>query len=128
MARISLRHKPALTLVEDHSATAEWSWFCGHCAAPSASVDPPSPTARVCSSCGFGLLLESRREMVPDARDAFVVIDSSLQVHGVSMRAEILLGVTEEMAINRPVAELLVPADAEAQGPSRFAAAVAEAR
>ena len=34
---------------------------------------------------------------------------------------------TEETAINKPVAELLVPADAEAQGRTGFAAAVAQA-
>ena len=34
---------------------------------------------------------------------------------------------TEEMAVNKPVAELLVPADAEAQGRTGFAAAVAQA-
>jgi PAS domain-containing protein len=75
----------------------------------------------------LGLLLESRRAIVPQARDAFVVIDSTLQVQAVSRRAETLLGVTEAMAVNRPVAELLVPADAEAAGPARFAAAVAGA-
>jgi nucleotide-binding universal stress UspA family protein len=35
--------------------------------------------------------------------------------------------VSEEEAVNRPVAELLVPADAEAQGQAGFAAAIAEA-
>jgi len=33
----------------------------------------------------------------------------------------------EERAVNRPVAELLVPADSEAPGPTGFVAAVAQA-
>ncbi|HEX4008399.1 MAG TPA: hypothetical protein VHX62_00235 [Solirubrobacteraceae bacterium] len=44
-----------------------------------------------------------------------------------SREAQGLLGVTEEMAIDRPVADLLVPADAEAQGRTGFAAAIAMA-
>jgi hypothetical protein len=123
-----ITQRPALRLVEDSSAVAaEWMWFCGHCATPSPKAQPPAPNARVCTACGLGLLLESRRDLAPSARDAFVVIDSSLLVHAVSRCAETLLGVTEELAVNRPIAELLVPADAEAEGSSRFAAAVADA-
>lgn len=80
----------------------------------------------MCPSCGFGLLLESRTDSLPSSKDAFLVIDSSLLVQGVSPAAESLLGVDEDSAVNRPVQDLLVPADAEAQGPSRFASAVAE--
>jgi hypothetical protein len=72
-------------------------------------------------------MLESRKDLVPGARDPFVVVDSSLLVQAVSRHAETLLGVGEELAINRPITELLVPADAEAQAGSRFAAAVADA-
>ena len=41
-----------------------------------------------------------------------------LLVQAMSRRAELLLGLTEDRAINRPVAELLVPADAEARAPT----------
>jgi hypothetical protein len=71
-------------------------------------------------------MLETRADSIPGNRDAFMVIDSSLLVQGVSPAAETLLAVDEASAVNRPVQELLVPADAEAQGPSRFASAVAE--
>jgi hypothetical protein len=81
----------------------------------------------VCPSCQFGLLLETRSDTIPSGKDAFLVIDAGLLIQGVSSEAETLLGVTEALAVNRPVHELVVPADAEAQGPSRFAAAVAEA-
>jgi PAS domain-containing protein len=107
--------------------TVEWSWFCGHCAAPAPGSAPPAPTARVCRACGLGLLLETRREVLPTDRDAFLVIDSALSVQAMSRRAQTLLAVTEEEAVNRPVIEFLVPADAEAQGPSGFAASIVQA-
>lgn len=120
--------RPALRLVEGAASQAvEWAWFCGHCAAPAPKDEAPAPTARVCRSCGLGLLLETRREIVPTERDAFLVIDSSLLIQAMSRRAQALLAVTEEQAINRPVAELVVPADAEAQVAAGFAAAIADA-
>jgi PAS domain-containing protein len=81
----------------------------------------------VCSSCGLGLLLETREDAVPQADDAFLVVDSGLLVQAMSREAQALLGIEEEVAIDTPIAELLVPADAEAQGRTGFAAAVAEA-
>jgi PAS domain-containing protein len=121
--------RPALTLVSGgrEPAAENWKWFCGHCAAPSPHGAPPAPTARVCSSCGLGLLLEAREDAVPDASDAFLVVDSRLLVQAMSREAQTLLGLNEEDAVDRPVAELLVPADAEAQGRVGFAASVAQA-
>jgi hypothetical protein len=55
------------------------------------------------------------------------VIDSGLLVHAMSRRAQSLLGVDEELAVNKPVTELLMPADAEAQSRTSFAAAIAQA-
>jgi hypothetical protein len=55
------------------------------------------------------------------------VVDGSLLVQAMSRRAEVLLGMAEDLAVRRPISELLVPADAEAAGQSRFAGAVAEA-
>ena len=121
--------RPALKLVESAAAAEpiEFAWFCGHCAAPSRDDDPPAPMARVCRSCGLGIMLEARADNAPSHRDAFLVIDSSLLVQAMSWRAETMLGVSEDSAINRPVMQLLVPADAEAGGPARFAAALAQA-
>jgi len=70
----------------------------------------------VCQSCGLGLLLEARADVVPTERDAFLVIDSSLLVQAMSRRAQVLLALTEEEAVNRPVSELLVSPDAETEG------------
>lgn len=64
---------------------------------------------------------------MPTDRDAFLVVDSGLLVQAMSKRAQGVLGITEELAIDKPVAELLVPADAEAQRRTGFAAAVAQA-
>lgn len=117
--------RPALRLVQPAEVEpVDFTWFCGHCAAPADGDEPPVPTARVCRSCGLGVMLETRRDTVPSEKDAFLVIDSSLLVQAVSWRAETLLGVTEDTAVNRPVVELLVPADAEAGRPSRFADAL----
>ncbi len=119
--------RPALKLVEGGlDSTATWLWFCGHCAAPSPN-GAPAPSARVCTSCGLGLLLEAREDAVPSDRDAFLVVDSTLSVQAMSREAQSLLGVTEEAAIDRPVAELLVPADTESQGRAGFAGSIAQA-
>lgn len=119
--------RPALRLVEGTaSQTAVWAWFCGHCAAPAPGDEPPAPAARVCPSCGLGLLLEARADAVPSQRDAFLVVDRALLVQAMSRRAQQLLAVSEEEAVNRPISELLVSADAEAPG-SRVATAIADA-
>lgn len=123
-----MTQRPALRLVEGGLDTAvSWEWFCGHCAAPSPTGAAPAPTARVCTSCGLGLLLEAREDAVPDPRDAFLVVDSALLVQAMSKEAQSLLEMSEEVAVNRPVADLLVPADAEAQGRTGFAAAISQA-
>ena len=117
--------RPALRLVQSAAVAepVEYTWFCGHCAAPAPGDQPPAPMARVCRSCGLGVMLETRQDIAPNHRDAFLVIDNSLLVQAMSWRAETLLGVTEDSAVNRPVAQLLMPADAEAGRPARFAAA-----
>lgn len=119
---------PVLRLVHTaETAPEEWGWFCGHCAAPSSGGQAPSPGGRVCASCGFGVMLEARSDIVPKPRDAFLIVDSALSVQGMSREAERLLDVSEEAAVHRPVAELLQTADAEARGRLGFAGAVAEA-
>jgi hypothetical protein len=121
-------NRPALRLVETAAdGAAAWSWFCGHCAAPAPGGYAPVPNARVCRSCGLGLLLEAREDAAPGPKDAFVVVDASLLVHGMSERAEVLLQVREDVAVNRPLAELLVAADAENDSRGGFGAAIADA-
>jgi PAS domain-containing protein len=64
---------------------------------------------------------------VPTDRDAFLVIDPALSVQALSSRAEALLAISEEEAIDRLVFDLLVPADAEVSGPAGLAASIAQA-
>ncbi len=52
------------------------------------------------------------------------MVDSSLLVQGVSRRAERVLAVPEEQAVNRPVAQLLVAADVDPDRPRAFADAI----
>lgn len=123
-----MNQRSALTLVSGGRDTPEtFRWFCGHCAAPSPGGAAPPPTARVCTRCGLGLLLETREDAVPDPRDAFLVVDSRLLVQAMSREAQTLLGLAEEDAVDRPVSELLVPADAEGEPRGGLAAAIAEA-
>jgi hypothetical protein len=70
--------------------------------------------------------METRADVVPDRQDAFLVIDAALSVQAMSRRAEALLDVREELAVNRPVAELLVPAAAEAGASAGFAATIVD--
>jgi hypothetical protein len=126
----SIESRPALRLIAGafHKApVVEWAWFCGHCAAPPRIDTAPAPTARVCPSCGLGLLLRAPRDAVPSQRESFVVIDSALLVQAVSRRAEKLLVVREDTVVGRPLAELLVSADAEAEAAGGLALAVIDA-
>jgi PAS domain-containing protein len=116
--------QPQLRLVHDAEADHPgWIWFCGRCA--SAREDSPAPAARVCPACGWGLLLETRRDLAPAALDAFLVLDGTLRVQALSRGAERLLGVEEESAVNRSVNELLVGADAEPGARGSLAGTVA---
>jgi hypothetical protein len=101
-------------------AAEERVLFCGHC-----GRRPEAETgSRVCPSCGLGLLLASTAEAAPMPGDAFLVIDSTMAVCAVSAAAEALLATCETDAVNHHLTELLVPADAEAQGPTNLAVAV----
>lgn len=87
--------------------------FCGHCgSAPPANAEPAA--SRVCGHCGLGLILQAPSDLAPQAHEPFLVIDSTLSVCAVSARAEELLGTDETLAINRHIAEFVVPADANA--------------
>jgi PAS domain-containing protein len=64
----------------------------------------------------MGLVLQASADLAPAPQDPFMVIDRSLSICALSREGERLLGVSETQAINRHVAEFLVPADAEARG------------
>ncbi len=95
--------------------------FCSHCGARPTDEGGAS---RVCDSCGMGLIIHAEPDVAPGAGDPFLVLDGSLSVCAVSAAAEGLLATRETDAVNRHITELLVPADAEAQGPANLAVAV----
>lgn len=69
-------------------------------------------------------MLEASASVAPRPGGAFLVIDTSMAVCAVSGEAERVLATRETDAVNRHITELLVPADAEAQGPKNLAVAV----
>jgi hypothetical protein len=115
----------ALRLVHSAPAAEERpGWFCGHCAAGAPGGIAPAPTARVCETCGLGLLLETRADGLPEPGDAFLVVDSSLRVQALSNRAERLLEMSEAEAVDRPVVELLASAEGERVGSTQLVEAI----
>jgi hypothetical protein len=112
-----------LTAPVEHEAPAPTVSFCSHCGARPAPAAEPL-RSRVCEACGFGLILESRADVAPEAGDAFLVLDRSLSVCAVSDAAERLLATREPDAVNRHVTDLLMPADAEEQGGESLSLAV----
>lgn len=121
MSNNTLYQRGRLALVpEPASAPVPAISFCSHCGAR-----PSAPSrSRVCASCEMGLVLQAGADIAPPVGGAFIVIDSSLSVCAVSNAAERLLDACETEAVNRHVTELLVPADAEAQGAQNLAVAV----
>jgi len=85
--------------------------FCGHCGEEPGPGRRPAGDSRVCEHCGLGLLLEASPEAAPHPRDPFLVADAGQTVCAVSRHAEELLGVSEPDAVNRPLSDLVVPAD-----------------
>jgi hypothetical protein len=126
MASTQLRSgRPALALVpapEPREPVPSVS-FCSHCGARPAA-DLRGPASRVCGGCELGLILQCDADCAPPPDGAFLVLDASLSVCAVSAAAERLLATNETEAVNRHVTELIVPADAEAQGRENLAAAV----
>jgi hypothetical protein len=127
MSRRSFRGPPALALVPppapELAAPAPTVAFCGHCGSEPRAPEAISPT-RVCADCGLGLLLRCSADVAPATGEAFLVVDDSLSVCAVSATAEKLLATLETDAVNRPITQLVVPADAEGNSGSNLASAI----
>ena len=117
-----MSQRAALRLVPSAPAPAPSVRFCGYCGA-----DCAEPDLRVCPTCALGVILEADPRLAPTGGDPFLVVDSSLCICAVSEGAEALLGVDEPEAVNRHLAEFLVPAAAEARGAADLMALVASA-
>lgn len=108
-----MRRLHALRPVEVDRHGAELVSFCGHCGLrPQPAAMPPA--TRVCGHCGLGLVLQARADVAPRHDEPFLVVDSSLSVCALSAAAETLFAIDETAAVNRHVADFLVPADANA--------------
>lgn len=106
-------HGAPLRVVPDESKEQPHKVFCGHCGRAPELEAMPSQGSRVCSKCGMGLLLQAPAASAPSASDPFLVVDGSLTICALSRQAEKLLGISETEAVNRHVAEFLVPGDTE---------------
>ncbi len=102
-------------------------WFCAYCGRGGTAGDEPDELERVCSQCGFGLLLETVAEVAPAPTDAFLVIDDEFRVVAISHQTEELLGIHERFVVGHPLTELLLPAGPEPCGVSNLMTALAEA-
>ncbi|MGH2840671.1 MAG: PAS domain-containing protein [Solirubrobacteraceae bacterium] len=99
--------------------------FCGHCGL--APTPGTVPSSRVCGHCSLGLVLQASADVAPGLDEPFLVIDSTLSVCAVSARAEELLGIDETQAVNKHVADFLVPADANAPSAANLLALLVDA-
>lgn len=115
--------RPQLRVVASPGAANATAAFCGYCG----TAPDPAAAERICGSCGLGVVLHSEVTLAPAPHSAFLVVDQGLCVGAVSQGAEHLLGTAEPDAVNRHLAELLVPAAAEARGANLLELVVAAA-
>lgn len=121
-----MRRLRALRQVELDERGVEQVAFCGHCGqAPAASTE--AQPSRVCGHCELGLVLRAPADVAPRSDEPFLIIDSTLSVCAVSAGAEELLGIDERRAVNKHVADFLVPADANAPSAENLLALLVEA-
>lgn len=122
---MTARRLRAVRPVEVDGRGLELVAFCGHCGG--APADEVAQQSRVCGHCSLGLVLQAPADVAPRADEPFLVIDSSLSVCAVSAAAEELLGIDETSAVNKHVADFLVPADANAPSADNLLALLVEA-
>ncbi|MEA2223191.1 MAG: hypothetical protein QOH83_1567 [Solirubrobacteraceae bacterium] len=120
-----MRRLRAVRPVEVDERGSELVSFCGHCAMRPEPVAQAQPS-RVCGHCGLGLVLQATVDLAPRPDEPFLVIDTTLSVCAVSAAAEVLLGIDETQAVNKHVADFLVPADANAPSAENLLALLVE--
>jgi len=116
----------ALQSVDAATGDLTMMFFCGRCGMPPA-LALEAPSSRVCGHCGLGLVLQAPADVAPAGDEPFLVVDSTLSVCAVSARAEDLLNTDERHAVDRHVADFLVPADANAPGAENLLVLLVEA-
>lgn len=120
-----MRRLRALRPVEVDDRGLEVVSFCGHCAMAPEPVRH-APPSRVCGHCGLGLVLQASADLAPRHDEPFLVIDNTLSVCAVSAAAEELLDIDETDAVNKHIADFLVPADANAPSAENLLALLVE--
>jgi PAS domain-containing protein len=113
----------SLRVLQRDRSTEPLKVFCGHCGR--SPENESEAESRVCSKCGLGLMLQAPADAAPGPSDPFLVVDGALTICAVSRVAERLLKVSETDAVNRHVAEFLVPADAESSSGESLASLLA---
>lgn len=103
------------------------AWFCGYCGRGGLLVEDRNELERVCSICGFGLVLETSAELAPSPADAFLVVDDALNIEAISHQAEELLGVRERFVVRRPLTDVLAPANHDPHLATKLLEAVGDA-
>jgi hypothetical protein len=120
-----MRRLRAVRPVEVDERGLEVVSFCGHCAMQPEPVAHAQPS-RVCGHCGLGLVLQAGADLAPGRDEPFLIIDTTLSVCAVSAAAEELLDIDETKAVNKHVADFLVPADANAPSAENLLALLVE--
>jgi hypothetical protein len=120
-----MRRLRAVRPVEVDERGLEVVSFCGHCAMAPSPVVAAQPS-RVCGHCGLGLVLQAGADLAPRLDEPFLVIDTTLSVCAVSAAAEELLDIEETKAVNKHIADFLVPADANAPSAENLLALLVE--
>ncbi|MBW3653733.1 MAG: PAS domain-containing protein [Actinobacteria bacterium] len=120
-----MRRLRALRPVEVDERGLDVVSFCGHCAMQPEHLGRAQPS-RVCRHCGLGLVLQATADLAPREDEAFLVVDTTLSVCAVSAAAEELLGIDETLAVNKHIADFLVPADANAPSAENLLALLVE--
>ena len=120
-----MRRLRAVRPVEVDDRGIEVVSFCGHCARQPEPADQ-APPSRVCGHCGLGLVLQATADLAPARDEPFLVIDTTLSVCAVSAAAEELLDIDETSAVNKHIADFLVPADANAPSAENLLALLVE--
>ena len=124
MSTDAAAHDSSLRIGHKKDSKDELKIFCGHCGRPPEG-GTEARASRVCAKCGMGLLLQTPIDTAPSPKDPFLVVDGALTICALSRQAEKLLGVSETEAVNRHVADFLVPADSEEQSGSNLATLLA---
>ena len=106
----------------DRSTTARFCSRCGKSEEEASRGEGTLTPARVCGTCGMGVLLTCLRETLPGTGAAFLIVTSELRIGAVSQAGEGVFG-PEQRLLGSPLVDIV---DSPG-GDDRFARVVARA-